>query len=90
MKRKISVGAVAATVFIGLVGWFILPTTVAVQIGLDGKISNTLPKLFALLIPVALSVFGYLLNKTNNQYKGIIVSIISVLIAIFTIGINIF
>ena len=38
-----------------IVSWIILPNEVAVQIGFDGEVSNTMPKAFAIIIPFLVS-----------------------------------
>lgn len=39
-------------------GWFMLPEELVMQIGVDGQPSNFRPKLFGLVLPVALGVIG--------------------------------
>lgn len=53
MKTKIIAGisgAVAAA--LAVYSYMTLPDTVAVQIGVDGQVSNTMPKLFAVALPI--------------------------------------
>ena len=39
-------------------GWFVLPDELVMQIGADGQPSSIMPKLFGLLIPVAVGALG--------------------------------
>ena len=48
MRKILFAVGMAAVVILAAVSWFILPETVAVQIGLDGKVSNTMPSCWPL------------------------------------------
>lgn len=84
MKKWLSLGVAIITIAVGIIGWFILPDVVAVQIGFDGNVSNTLPKLVAILVPVALSVAGFIMNlKSDEESKGTVLSIIGLVVIVF-------
>jgi len=57
-------------VVLGIIGWSLLPDVVAVQIGFDGQVSNTMPKVFAILLPIAISVIGSIICLKENQTKS--------------------
>ena len=59
-----------------VLGMIILPDTIVMQIQADGSAGNTLPKLFGLLIPLALcGVFAVLYYK-NGKGKNLFVALI--------------
>ena len=53
-KKWINILLIAAAVALGVYCWLVLPATVAVQVGLDGQATNTMPKLLAVAIPAGL------------------------------------
>ena len=68
MKKKwISILFVAVAIGLGVISWLLLPDVVAVQVGIDGKISNTLPKVLAVAIPFGVSVVGSVMNLTGKE-----------------------
>lgn len=82
-----------------IVSWILLPNEVAVQIGFDGEVSNTMPKAFAIIIPFLVSLFGLALTYTdllrdkekdnkNNKTKGLVILIIGIAIMILTLVFN--
>lgn len=40
MKKKINIGLIAVAVVLSVVSWFLLPDTVVVQIGADGRLEQ--------------------------------------------------
>ncbi len=90
-EKVIGLVIVAVSVILAVVGFIVLPETLIVQIGLDGQASNTLPKIPALLIPLALStVFSVLYMKDNAEKKSrnLIVAVIGVVVAIVMFVVN--
>lgn len=84
MNKWLSLGAAIITIAVGIIGWFVLPDVVAVQIGFDGNASNTLPKLAAILVPVALSVAAFIMNlKSDEKSKGTVFLIIGLVVIVF-------
>ena len=59
-------------------GWFVLPEELVMQIGVDGRPSNIMPKLFGLLIPPAVGLVA----------AGFITLAVAFLIAGFTFFMN--
>lgn len=92
MKTKIiSVIMIVIAVIIAIVGYVILPDQVIIQIGSDGKASNIVPKIFGVLIPLALTVFGAIMLNLGDQSKKwtyIIVAIAGYVVAAFTFIMN--
>lgn len=59
MNRKIVSGLLlVAAVAFAAAGYLCLPDQVVVQVGFDGKASNIMPKMIAILIPFAISAVG--------------------------------
>lgn len=91
MRKILFAVGMAAVVILAAVSWFILPETVAVQIGLDGKVSNTMPKLLTITVPTVISVVGGIMSlKTNDsrKNKGIALLCIGIIIMLVTIFVN--
>ena len=73
------------------VGWFVLPEELVMQIGVDGRPSNIMPKLFGLLIPPAVGLVGAGIASSAAKEKhlaGFIALAAAFLIAGFTFFMN--
>ena len=92
MKKKwISILFVAVAIGLGVISWLLLPDVVAVQVGIDGKISNTLPKVLAVAIPFGVSVVGSVMNFTGKEEtnkKGYILSVAGIAIMVLSLLVN--
>ena len=92
MKKKlIGILLIAAAIGLGVVSWMLLPEVVAVQVGFDGKVSNTMPKVLAVAIPFGVSVVGsamYLTGKEEKIGKGFILSVAGIAIMVLSLLIN--
>ncbi|MCI8761433.1 MAG: DUF1648 domain-containing protein [Oscillospiraceae bacterium] len=72
-------------------GWFVLPEELVMQIGVDGRPSNIMPKLFGLLIPPAVGLVGAGIASGTAKEKhpaGFITLAVAFLIAGFTFFMN--
>ena len=92
MKKKwISILFVAVAIGLGVISWLLLPDVVAVQVGIDGKITNTLPKVLAVAIPFGVSVVGSVMNLTGKEEtnkKGYILSVAGIAIMVLSLLVN--
>lgn len=92
MKKNIpGILLMIITIILAIAAWLLLPDTVAVQIGIDGQVSNTMPKLFAIAIPVIVSIGGIavsLFNKKESRTKGYVLSLVGIGIMVFSLFIN--
>ena len=92
MKKKlISAFLLLAAIGLGICSWFLLPEATAVQVGLNGQATNTMPKLLAILIPAGISVAGSVMNLTNtkeNNKKSILIAIVGIAAMILTLLFN--
>lgn len=95
MKKQniIAVICIVVSVALSVISYIFLPDTVTVQLGMDGSSSNTMPKLFAILIPAALCIGGALsalVSKNENKkgQKPLIVSSVGVVVFIFMLVVN--
>lgn len=92
MKTKIiavTLGIAAAA--LAVYSYMILPDTVAVQIGVDGQVSNTMPKLFAVALPLVITLGGcgvIVFGKKETKVKGIVLSVVGIGVMIVTILFN--
>ncbi len=90
MKKLVYFIPVIVSVILGVISWCLLPDVVAVQIGLDGQVSNTMPKIFAIIIPVAITIVGSIISVKDDQSKskGIILSLIGLAVMVLTLVFN--
>lgn len=65
-KNWINIIFVIVAIGLGVISWLLLPDIVAVQVGVDGKITNTMPKVLAVSIPLGVSLVGSAMNLTGN------------------------
>ena len=85
--RPASTGLIAAAV----AGWFVLPEELVMQIGVDGRPSNMMPKQFGLLIPPAVGLVGAGIASGADKEKrlaGFITLAVAAAIAGFTFFMN--
>ena len=90
-KNLISILLAAAAIGLGVISWLLLPDVVAVQVGIDGKITNTLPKVLAVAIPFGVSVVGSVMNlisKEETNKKGYILSVAGIAIMVLSLLVN--
>lgn len=90
-KNWISIILILIAIGLGICSWFLLPEAVAVQVGMNGQVTNTMPKLLAILIPMVISAAGVVMNLTNkeeNSLKGFILALAGIAVMILTLFFN--
>ena len=90
-KNLISIILVIVAIGLGVISWLLLPDVVAVQVGLDGQITNTMPKVLAVAIPLGVSVAGSAMNLTGKEEKskkGYILSVIGIAVMVLSLLFN--
>lgn len=90
-KNWICIALLAAAAVLAVVSAFLLPEVVAVQVGLDGQVSNTMPKAFAIFIPLGVSAAGSLMNltgKRKNSSQGYLLSVVGIAILALSLIFN--
>lgn len=78
-------------VIAAIIGWFVLPDSLVVQIGADGLPSKVWPKLIALPLPVAVGVWGAVMASGEDKEKrvgGFFVLVVAAVITIFNFVMN--
>lgn len=90
MNRKtISIILIAIGIILGAVGYVILPEVVAVQVGFDGSVANTMPKLLAIGLPLLITIIGSVINiKEDDNRKGLILAIAGIVVMVITLLFN--
>jgi uncharacterized membrane protein len=95
MKKQsiIAIAGIVISAALAVASFILLPDVVTVQLGVDGESSNTMPKLFAILIPAALGVGGALSvlfskNENKNGQKALIVSAVGIVVFVFMLVVN--
>ena len=76
---------------LGICSWFLLPDVVTVQVGMDGQVTNTMPKLLAILIPLGISAAGSVINLTDkkeNSFKGFVLALVGIAAMLLTLFFN--
>ena len=70
--------ATALALILGIAGYFLLPDSLAMQIGVSGRLQNYMPKVPALLLPVALGAVGTVLTRSGEKKTaGLILAVLS-------------
>ena len=90
-KSWISIILLIIAIGLGICSWFLLPEVVAVQVGINGQATNTMPKLLAILIPLGISAAGSVINLTNkeeNSVKGFVLALAGIAAMILTLFFN--
>ena len=89
-KNWISIVLLIVALGLGVASWLLLPDVVAVQVGFDGKVSNTMPKALAVAIPLGVSVVGSAMNLTGKEEhkKGYALSVIGIAILVLSLLFN--
>ena len=90
-KNWIGIFIMIIAIGLGICAWFLLPEVVAVQVGMDGQVTNTMPKLLAILIPFVISAAGVVMNLTNkkeNSMKGFVLSLVGIAVMLLTLFFN--
>ncbi|MDY3859059.1 MAG: DUF1648 domain-containing protein [Candidatus Limivicinus sp.] len=88
-KNSISILLVIAAIGLGVISWLLLPDVVAVQVGFDGQITNTMPKVPAVAIPLGVSLVGSVMNLTGQKdKKGYILSVAGIAVMVLSLLFN--
>ena len=90
MNRKtISIILIVIGIILGAVGYVILPEVVAVQVGFDGSVANTMPKLLAIGLPLLITIVGSVINvKEDDNRKGLVLAIAGIVVMVITLLFN--
>ena len=90
MNRKtISIILIAIGIILAAVGYVILPEVVAVQVGFDGSVANTMPKLLAIGLPLLITIVGSVINiKEDDNRKGLILAVAGIVVMVITLLFN--
>ena len=74
----IALAATALALILGIAGYFLLPDSLAMQIGVSGRLQNYMPKVPALLLPVAAGAVGTVLTRSGEKKTaGLILAVLS-------------
>lgn len=88
-KNFINILLVIAAIGLGVISWLLLPDVVAVQVGFDGQITNTMPKVPAVAIPLGVSLVGSVMNLTGQKdKKGYILSVAGIAVMVLSLLFN--
>ena len=88
-KNFINILLVIAAIGLGVISWLLLPDVVAVQVGFDGQITNTMPKVPAVAIPLGVSLVGSVMNLTGQkEKKGYILSVAGIAVMVLSLLFN--
>lgn len=91
MKKTVYGIIISAAVILGICCVIFLPETVAVQIGFNGQVSNTMPKWLAILIPMAMSVGCSALELSDKEKinsKMLVIAGVGILFMVFSLVLN--
>ena len=92
MKKNLaSIFLIIIAIGLGICSWFLLPDVVTVQVGMDGRVTNTMPKLLAILILLGISAAGSVINLTDkkeNSFKGFVLALVGIAAMLLTLFFN--
>lgn len=91
MKNALIIACIVITIALGILGWFILPDVIAVQFNFKGEVSNTMPKLFAIIIPIVIAVIGGVIGLVSSGTywkKGVSLMIVGLVVIVVTFVFN--
>ena len=74
-----------------IVGWFLLPDTLVMQVSMSGQPSKSMPKVLGLLIPMAAGMMGAAYassEKEERRPQGFIVLALAVVVLVITFAFN--
>lgn len=85
----VALAATAMALILGIGGCFLLPDSLAMQIGASGQLQNYMPKVPALLLPVALGAVGTVLTRSREKRTaGLILAVLSPVLSVITFVMN--
>ncbi len=90
-EKMIGMIVIAVSIVLTVAGYLMLPDNMIVQIGLDGKASNMLPKIQAILIPFAISTISsimYIFGNPQKRTKYILFAVLGLLLSVVSFFIN--
>lgn len=91
-KRKlIAIGISVIAIVMAIVGYIILPDTIGIQIGMDGSVSNTAPKLAGIALPFLLCIGGslaYLFEGETKRKKNLLIAVVGLVVFALTFIVN--
>lgn len=83
-----SLAALALSAVLAVVGLFLLPDRVAIQVGVGG-LGNFVPKLAAVLLPLALGGLGAgMAWRGGRKETGVVLAVLSPTLQVVTLFIN--
>ena len=91
LNRILSVLLLAAAGLVAVFAWSRLPDSVIVQVGLDGQPTNTMPKLAAVGLPLAISAAGSVMNLTGKDVpdkKGLVLAVVGIAVLVLSLFFN--
>ena len=89
MKKKIiPIVLIFIATVLAVVGYILLPDVVAIQIGLDGQVSNSMPKLFAVVLPLLLSAITAFMYYKTEKGGHIAASVVGIFVLVFELIFN--
>lgn len=90
MKKKAAgIIILIAAIALGVCSWILLPDTVAVQVGFDGQVSNTMPKLLAVAVPLLIAAVGSVMTMSDKSgKKGLVLALVGVAVMILSLVFN--
>lgn len=87
-KRILVMSIILLEVVFTVVGYFILPETLVVQVTQSGEAGNTLPKIAGLAIPFSMCTIFSILYFFNENKKNLIAAICGLVMSILTFVFN--
>ncbi|MDD6347638.1 MAG: DUF1648 domain-containing protein [Lachnospiraceae bacterium] len=90
-KKAIGILGLVLAAALAVFSWGVLPDTVAVQINTRGEVTNTMPRILAILVPFLVSAFGSvmtMMDREEGSKKGLILAIVGIFAMVLTLFFN--
>ena len=92
MKKStavVTVCLITVSVILAVISFLILPDVVTVQVTVSGDVGNTMPKLFAVALPFAISIiFAVMYGRKDDNKRYLFLSLLGIAIYVITWAMN--
>lgn len=87
-KLILLIAIIVVSLALAVVSFLLLPEQVVVQVSMSGEASNVMPKILAVILPLALSVLCGVMYYTTKRGGYLAASLIGLLLPVLTLIFN--
>jgi len=81
-QKTITIVIGIISILLAIIEYFLLPEIVTIQINYRGESILTAPKIIAIMLLLSITLFGLLVYNLKDKDKGIVVSIVGLIISV--------